>query len=227
MITSNIYYRVFRTCFGNTTGTCFAVEVDEKQYIVTAKHLLTPRQVPTSILLDQGGAFYQFPCTFVGYGKDDTDIAVLSLQQQIAPTFPAPATRAGMVYAQDVYFLGFPFNLRFDLEISASKFPFPLVKKAIVSGTEEGRYGVMYLDGHNNPGFSGGPVVFKPPGSNVFQIMGVVSGFRTEDVKALKGTDEKETDLIIRLNTGIIVSYPIDAAIDVIKENPVGFPVGT
>lgn len=228
MITTNIYSRVFRTHFGGDVGTCFAIEIDGKQYIVTAKHLLPSRDPPTIINIDYGGVFLKGPCKLVGYGKDNTDIAVFAVPKQIAPVLPAPASRNDLAYGQDVYFLGFPYNLRIDLGMSQSKFPIPLVKKAILSGMEPGKYGTLYLDGINNPGFSGGPIVFAPHGKpRDFCIAGVVSGFRTEDIKALKGDDEDETDLIIRLNTGIIIGCSIEAATDVIIDNPIGHPASS
>jgi hypothetical protein len=41
---------------------------------------------------------------------------------------------------------------------------------------------VLLLDGHNNQGFSGGPVVLMPPGRSKFQVVGVVLGYRIEPV---------------------------------------------
>jgi hypothetical protein len=41
-------------------------------------------------------------------------------------------------------------------------FPFPLVKKCVFSGNyNEKGVQMFFLDGNNNPGFSGGPVFFK------------------------------------------------------------------
>jgi hypothetical protein len=41
-------------------------------------------------------------------------------------------------------------------------FSVPLIKKAIISATvHEHGATVLLLDGHNNPGFSGGPIVYR------------------------------------------------------------------
>ena len=58
-----------------------------------------------------------------------------------------------MILSENVCFLGYPFNFATgDKGINAG-FPVPFVKKAIVSAFEDS---TIYLDGHNNPGFSGG-----------------------------------------------------------------------
>jgi hypothetical protein len=64
--------------------------------------------------------------------------------------------------------------------------------------------GASLLDGHNNPGFSGGPVVFKAVEQPIFQ-------------------GDEETALTYRYNTGIIVAHDIKAAMTIIQGNPVGF----
>jgi hypothetical protein len=225
MITTNIYTRVYRVHFGGSAGTAFSIEVEGKQYVVTAKHLLTDKEI-YSINIDYDGTFCRIPCRLVGYSKDNMDVVVLALEQQIGHTLPAPPSRNKLAFSQEVYFLGFPYNMRVDVG-AFLKYPTPFVKKAIISGMEPGKYGALYLDGINNPGFSGGPIVFEPHGSNTFHICGVVSGFRTEDIIALKGEDEAETDLVVRLNTGIIIGCPIEAATDVIAENPIGFRLPT
>lgn len=79
----------------------------------------------------------------------------------------------------------------------------------------------MLLDGHNNPGFSGGPVDYAKPGETAAKhVAGVISGYRFQMDRVLLG--EKETDLTVKFNTGIIIAYPIDHAIDLIKFHPVG-----
>jgi hypothetical protein len=40
MITSNVIQRVFHLKFGTGTGTCFAIDFEGRQYLVTAKHVV-------------------------------------------------------------------------------------------------------------------------------------------------------------------------------------------
>ena len=82
-------------------------------------------------------------------------------------------------------------------------------------------YEVLYLDGHNNPGFSGGPVVYKSPNNNRFQICGVVSGYRIQEQPGF--ASGSPLNIYFRENTGIIISHGINSAIDIIHNNPIGF----
>ena len=77
---------------------------------------------------------------------------------------------------------------------------------------------VLYLDGHNNPGFSGGPVIFANYSKqDRLQIAGVVSGCRTQPTEVLdveveesqSSTGEKQKKIIhyVPENAGIIVAY--------------------
>jgi hypothetical protein len=52
------------------------------------------------------------------------------------------------------------------------------VKRGIVSGSIRGAEDeeIHVVDTIANPGFSGGPMVFIPPGSNALRIAGVVKG---------------------------------------------------
>src|SRR4051794_34918800 len=133
MITANIWHRVFRICLGGDVGTGFAIEVDERQYIITAKHLLLSRKSISSFEVDHDGKFHTLSCKLVGFGKQNSDIVILSASQQLAPLLPAPTSKNGLVWSQDVYFLGFPYNMAIPLGELNSHFPFPLVKKAILS----------------------------------------------------------------------------------------------
>ena len=87
---------------------------------------------------------------------------------------------------------------------------------------------VLILDGVNNPGFSGGPVVYRTGPDQ--QILAVVSGIVTEPadvIPSLSGDKTAEKPPKHRKskvdeNAGFIVAYSIDTAIDAIKKNPVG-----
>jgi len=93
---------------------------------------------------------------------------------------------------------------------------------------------VLILDGINNPGFSGGPVLYHTGADQV--VLGVISGFRNEpgeihsievpDVPTTAQTPDgkksnKKKD-VVDLNTGIIFAFMADVAIDAIKKNPMG-----
>ncbi len=134
---------------------------------------------------------------------------------------PLEATSEGLIYGQEVYFLGFPYGIVGKHIFAPSGYPLPLVKRATVSLFD----GTMYLlDGHNNPGFSGGPVVWKAPGTERFKVAAVISGYRyvDEPVYDVAGT----APFKYRYNTGIIVSHGVEAALDLIAARPIGYPIG-
>jgi len=127
----------------------------------------------------------------------------------------------GLIYGQDVFFLGFPYDLLGRIILGSEGYPLPFVKKATVSLFDSR---VIYLDGHNNSGFSGGPVVFPQTGKNEYRVAGVVSGYVERPEPVFDG--EHKTPLVYQYNTGIIVAHNIKAALDLITLNPIGCALG-
>ena len=74
----------------------------------------------------------------------------------------------------------------------------------------------MAFDGHNNPGFSGGPVCYKsmdtPDGA--MSIAAVISGYRFEKQDVLDESGQP-TGNYVKSNTGIIFAYDIREAVRV------------
>ena len=228
MITANVFRRTFFIKFGNSKGTAFAIDIENRQYLITARHVVEGVNDKDKIEIYHEKTWKPISIVVVGMGKAeklDTDIAVLATDVKLAPSHPLPATADELVFGQRVYFLGFPFGLHTTTKIS-NGYPIPIVKGALMSGTEEdnGTRGVVFLlDGHNNPGFSGGPVVFKSAEKHEleFKVLGVVSGFRTENIPiTFMG---KKTELASKANTGIIVCPSIKQATEMIRANPIGF----
>jgi hypothetical protein len=220
-ITTNILRRTFQLSFGECQGTCFTIDYDNRQYIVTARHIVEPITDFATIRIKHEKIWKDCPVNLVGHGEGEVDISVLAAPIQISPAYLLPPTSA-MVFGQDVYFLGFPYGWNSEVGELNQNFPLPLIKKAIMSGMDLNSQRFL-LDGHNNPGFSGGPVVFSElgkPGAQL-SVAGVISGyrFRNEPVY-LEG---KRTPLEFKYNTGIILVYGIKHAIDLISENPIGF----
>ena len=103
-------------------------------------------------------------------------------------------------------------------------FPLPLVKKAVVSAVMvDGK--PLLLDGHNNAGFSGGPVVRRWNG-NEQSVIAVVSGYRYDRGK-VRDENGNETSYTYDTNTGIIVAHNIQHAVELIAANPIGITSGS
>lgn len=221
-ITANIIQRTFQFSFGNQQGTCFTIDYDNRQYIVTARHLVEPIIDSATIRIKHETIWKDCLVNLVGHGEGEVDISVLAAGVQISPKYRLPPTAVGLTLGQDVYFLGFPYGLTSDVGELNRNFPFPFVKKATVSATDSNT-DLLILDGHNNPGFSGGPVVFSEVGKPGIQlsVAGVISGYRFgKEPVYLEG---KPTSLEFRYNTGIILVYDIKHAVDLISQNPIGF----
>jgi hypothetical protein len=223
MVPSNVLQRTFRIQFGGQVGTCFTLDVDGRQYIVTARHILPQVSGQAAIQIKHDSKWAELVCGVVGAGEGEIDIAVLAPPHVISPSLPLDPTTNAMFLSQDAYFLGFPYGLHAEVGGLNSNFPLPLVKKACVSMFALSGPGPRYLllDGHNNPGFSGGPVVFAVNGQGAAtNVAGVVSGYKYVWDKVFVG--EQETELAVKYNTGIVVVYAIDHAIALIRENPIG-----
>lgn len=148
-----------------------------------------------------------------------------------------------------MFFAGFPYGL-FTSGVNVNDlYPIAFVKKGIMSASSAEKGATMiFLDGHNNPGFSGGPIVYRDLDRNtfVYKLAGVVSGFRfevgavfqtelvnreqitSEDIAKARITEKdgrllrlKDTDHVVKLNTGIVVGYGITHAIELIRKHAI------
>lgn len=227
MVPSNILQRTFQIQYRDGTGTCFTAEVDDRQYLITARHVVEGISVNDIVNIFHDNLWKNISVQLVGVGADEIDVAVLALHQRLSPLSPCPLADSTEYYlGQDVYFLGFPYGMRMTSSPGLnSGFPFPLVKKAIISSLQGvDSHNCMLLDGHNNPGFSGGPVVFCLPGTRTYKIAGIISGFLSTRQPVLDG--EKDSSLAYDYNTGMINAFRSSDAMTLIRANPIGFPVG-
>ena len=98
----------------------------------------------------------------------------------------------------------------------------PFVKAGVLSSIDREQ---IVLDGHNNPGFSGGPAVFRNQKNGQFHVCGVVTSypFWYEPVYKLAGDTYRETNLFVKNNPGLVNVSPIGTAIEIIENNPIGF----
>ncbi len=250
-VTSNVLRRVLLIQAGDLAGTGFTIDVDGRQYLITAKHVVSGLgdQGTIRIRKDQDWTSAQvkiFRC------EEPIDIAVLIPDKQLTVNFPLDPTSARAQYGQDFYFVGFPYGQLFFNKgnNSVGYYPLPFIKKATLSaeGKEQGG-GVIFLDGRNNPGFSGSPIVFRDleQAGLVFKVAGVVSGYRPELVPVVKPREIKaneevrtieawrivtlkdgrkvkleDTEQMVPTNSGIIVGYNIFSAVDLIRKHPEG-----
>jgi hypothetical protein len=132
MITSNVIGRVFHVKYKDALATAFLIDVDDRQYFVTAKHVIENSKSGDTISIHFNEKWVDTQFDLVGHSE--VDISVFCISHHI-PCHPMPAESSGICYGQDLYFLGFPLGLKGDSMGKINRmFPVPLVKKGILSG---------------------------------------------------------------------------------------------
>lgn len=218
MVTSNI---LNRTLFIRAAdyGSAFVIDIDDVEYIVTAKHLLPKDTQISTIQIRRNSSWTTYPVKEIGRALGEIDIAVLKAEGRLTNGYyPAPADMGGLSLGQDVHFVGFPYKLEGDVGYIEDGRPLGYVKKGAVSVLDSPNHLALVLDAINNEGFSGGPVVFAPIGSHPteLKIAAVVSKYRTEQ-EAVISADGEETGDIVNYNTGFLYAYSIRHAVDLIQ----------
>ncbi len=219
MITNNVIQRVFRIKAGSATYTAFALDHGGRQYCVTVRHAFEKTGPPNSVKIYHDGQWKDLPVCLVGIGSGEDDIAVLAPNIQLAPTFPLEPT-TGLVLGEQVFFLGFPLGMMSAGGQINREFPIPLVKSGVFSGAQGHTF---WVDGHNNPGFSGGPLVHAGGKTNKqdYRIAGVICGYRLSMLPLHNHLGNQIGALPD--NSGIVVACSIKPAIELIEGRPIGY----
>lgn len=228
--TSNILMRVIPLRCGSSFGTSFAIEVDGREYLITARHVVKAFKDGDEIHLLRNKQWWPFKPTIILASHPGVDIAAFAFPIQLTPRLPLELTTEGIIVGQDAFFLGYPLGMMIDDRGINNGFPIALVKKAILSGMDhtDPAMNVYYFDGHNNPGFSGGPIVFAPQGGEDIRVAAVVSGYRNQYDKVVSvvssGSTRIETATILEAiaNSGIIISHEIRSILPAIRARPIG-----
>ena len=223
--TNEIIQRVFAISpDAKSCGSALAYPVNGVFHLITAAHVLEGMQhgVSSELHIFQENNWTKITATpfFAAkrsYQADDMDIAI------VQTAIPVPADEpeivldtGGLILGQDVYFLGFPYfgsSIDHKAEAFNDGYPIPFVKKATLAALQ---YPLIYLDGHNNPGFSGGPVMFWDYHQRRRKICGVISAYLTQfgEIKRIETTTKE----FYRENSGIGIAYSIKPIVDLIDE---------
>ncbi len=254
------------TNFGR--GTAFSVDVDNREYWFTAKHMFTgiktgpagefnTKTVQANILStvgdgDEGHDQHWMTETFtvIDPGKD-IDILVLApdhLLLDFPRGFTLNAVSKGVGLGGDCEFLGFPYGGGWKAPFQDQKDPnkrnwvwLPYVKHCTPSAEVRDKGLLVWvLDGINNEGFSGGPVLSGTGPTQV--VFAVISGFHQEPLEVLPvpGLGENRSSSvpqppelpgakpaepqreIVNANSGFVLAFDIEPAIKAIQSNPIG-----
>jgi hypothetical protein len=202
-------------------GTCFTYLIDNEEFIVTARHLFKTsldNGDSTSIKIYQNEQLNDFRAKYF-ISKDSTiDIAVLNVKKQLHRITPYASVEKTAL-GQELYFLGYPyFNKTLFKSYDRNIGSFPLVKEAIYSGSYTKDYTLHFLDGHNNPGFSGGPVIVHDYSTGKNGVFGIISGYYHE-IRQLQKSENVVYEEFIKENSGIIKCYPIRLVDKIVTES--------
>ena len=226
MVTANVIHRTLHIGRADSQGTAFTVDHGGKQYLVTARHVVEGIASGERISVAHQEQQKLIEINVVGVGEGAVDVAVLACQQQLSPMHPLEPTTVGLAYGQQAYFLGFPFGWDAGGEHINHGLPLPFVKAGVISAWTNGTVKRIYIDSHVNEGFSGGPVVFSPPGDQkVLRVAGVVVGYpkRFQPVVDEHGN----TVALAQENPGLVLAIDISHVVALIDANPIGFALPT
>lgn len=222
MVSNSILQSVLYIKYRGKSGSSIAVTIDKEGYIVTARHIF-PKSLKNNDTIEfeimKDAKWLKYNATFLEHKNENVDIAVLRMKATEREENFFDIGSTDYYLSQECFFLGFPFGYKMeDKNGLNSGFPLPFVKKGIISAfiTDTTNATQILLDGHNNPGFSGGPVVIvqlDPSKKNKMRVIGIISGYLNEK-KTMK---TKFGDLPYAENSGIVTSYSFDHVFEIIK----------
>ncbi len=223
-LTSEIITKVINIKIGQATGSSFLINHNKNNYLVTAKHVLGNVHDKQKLNFEfyQDSLWKKATGTVLLHANSTIDIAVIDLHDKTKRKNHVELTTTNIIYGDEGYFLGFPYGLKIeDASGLNSGLPLPLVKKAVLSAIfNHDGITTLFLDGHNNPGFSGGPIIFKNTNNTKkykWNIIGVVSGYKSQNNEARTPFGK----FSYHENSGIMVGYGINHVMEIIKQNKI------
>ena len=234
MVTTAILERVFYIKYGDNIGSCFTVEVGTSQYLVTARHvleneedeLLGARERDFEFQLLIGESFQTIRGSLLCHETQLADVAIIRLSEDISNRTEILYDTNQIIFGADAFFLGFPYGfVAPDNGNINNGNAIPLIKKATVSVVRrELEIARIYLDGHNNKGFSGGPVICPQRQGNryLMKIIGVNTGYMPHEgeieIELFDDDGEPYVDRFEYLeNSGIFMATHINETFEMIN----------
>lgn len=229
-VTVGLFRSVFLIKYHDEFGTSFILRVDEKPYLITAAHLVEGFRSGEKVSLWTGwDKWEEFAVTRIPIPAK-VDIAVFASDRPISDqgTSIEPGSIAGQDVNLEVYFLGFPYagertvngrtyRLSSTFESGGVSYPAPLVKHGIISGVDDHDPDslICFIDAMNNPGFSGGPVVFWDKRTNRPKVIAIVSGRLPDELMVPRGASPPPA----WANSGIVIAHEISSALAAIRKS--------
>lgn len=179
--TDGMLFRTVNLSYGTQLATGFIVTHKGLNFIVTVKHIFKGSEKDVVAAIRSDTTWRKISGSIHFHINPLIDIAVIK-PDNLEVAGGIPLTESSVALGDRGFFLGFPYGMRTtDKESLNNGLPFPLIKGAVLSGLSiENGVQVYFLDGHNNPGFSGGPVFFNdrtPNGNKGLQLVAVISAY--------------------------------------------------
>jgi len=215
--------RTFKVEFVGGSASCFVVTHRDRQWLITAKHVTdaaVQKGKASFTLSGENGLNIPLSAAMehVPLVEDGPDISVFSIGDNkiVRDDMTLLPSADGIALSQEVFFLGYP--LPGTLPLSGR---LPAVRRGIVSQRAVFDGVIAWIiDGHNLPGFSGGPLVFASRGGtgSTWHVLGVVSAYVQHRiaVEIAGGAVPGNTGLTVPTNSGLVVVYDIKHAMDAI-----------
>jgi S1-C subfamily serine protease len=206
---------------GAFQGTAFLMVKGGEEYIITVRHLFDSAlkcgdRVKINLAVETTSKSYEAKYYI---DKDARrDVAVLKLSEKIQ-VLPPLETEGQIILGGEVLFAGYPvFSKQQFGTVSKNNSLYPLVKRGIISAFFDPPGINLYLiDAHNNPGFSGSPLVTYNFETKKTILIGVVSGY-IKELKSIKTPAGATLDAVMEENSGITIAYPIWVANEIVDK---------
>lgn len=154
---ANVLCRTRMIC-NRGIGSGILIDKDEKQFFVTAKHMVQASDAPDDLCspshldMHMRGRWFRFPVS--RFGTAGTDLAVIEFEW-IAEMHPIAIGSGGTVLGQDLIILGFPDGVHGEVDGDT----LPIAGRATLSRLPTNTHDYFLIQCNAFHGFSGGPVV--------------------------------------------------------------------
>jgi hypothetical protein len=206
----------------HTYGTAFNFDYEGKVYLVTARHVVVGVSASNAtIQIFRSGNWVDLhPVKTLYPPTSDAEIAVFETDEKVTQpyTVTLPAGGDGPTLGQQVWFLGYPrTGTKILLGSHFSNGDYPFTKRGLMPAIDATNINatVLYVDGFNNPGFSGGPILYWSFNAHQYKILGVIQGYEPDSAKV----NGKQVDTPVLVNSGIAVGYEISPGLHAIQSS--------